>query len=189
MRVSYRWTEQEWHEAVRLAERRKVRRPGLPGMTYALVGIPLLGALLDLRSTLRENSGITLAGSILPLLLLLIAFAAAALLSVAAMRRRRRSASAQTMPAGERELVMQEGGWRCDCPVGSSREREPGIETGLPALRALRPWSDVVEARQGGRVIVLVLRNGFEAVPTRSLTPEQGGHMHRMVTRKLRPTP
>jgi hypothetical protein len=35
---------------------------------------------------------------------------------------------------------------------------------------------------------VFLRRDGFDALPTRSITPEQGGHIHRLVIRKLRPS-
>ena len=236
MRITYEWTEREWDQAVRVAARKSTRATPLPGMIYALIGIPLLGAVGDLVSLVRSSGRITLAGSIVPLLLVLFAMTAAALLAVSRLRRRRQRESMGAMPAGSREMVLQEAGWRCGArqpdvdqrtvdlpapvsdataeaaPVATIADdaflagrEEPSeaaatteSELSAPAFIAavttapfpalpLRPWSDLLEARQGSGVIVLVHREGFEAVPATALTPEQAGHLHRLVTRKMRP--
>lgn len=208
MRIQYQWTEREWREAVALAARsNRGHRAGtpLPGLTVALLAILLLGGVIDLVSTIRTSHGITLRGSLVPLLLLLMA-AVAAVLAVLGVRRRRRISSEHCMPLGQCEVVLQESGWgvREELPA-TDRETAANIvaieatapEELTPAKAenpaatipaALRPWADMVETRQGNRVIVFLRRDGFDALPTRSITPEQGGHIHRLVIRKLRPS-
>lgn len=80
------------------------------------------------------------------------------------------------MPHGVREMVLREAGWRFSA-----------VESQAVATPSLRPWTEIVEARQADGVIVLMHQAGFEAVPARWLTPEQAGHLHRMVMRKMKP--
>ncbi|SEC03733.1 hypothetical protein [Terriglobus roseus] len=182
MRITYQWTEREWDQAVCVATRKATRGTALPGMVYPLIVIPLCGAVGDLISLLRPPGRANLAGSILPLLLLLSAITAGILISVSRLRRRRQRNGASPMPDGVREMVLQESGWRFHAfgPHADPSTLEP-----LP--QRLRPWTELLDARQGSGVIVLLHRDGFEAVPAKSLTPEQAGHLHRLVMRKLKP--
>jgi len=188
LRITYEWTEREWDEAVGVATRKPARGAPLPSMIYALVGIPLLGAAGDLISLVRASGRVSLAGSLLPLLLVLFALTAAALI-VARRRRRRQRDGVCPMPRGTREMVLQEAGWRFTRLQPQAllpSEASAGLAPSSGAPLALRSWSDVVEARQGNGVVVLVHLDGFDAVPGRSLTPEQAGHLHRLVMRKMR---
>ena len=175
MRITYEWTTREWDQAVELAMRKAARRGRLPGMVYALVGIPLLGAVGDLISLVRAPGKISLAGSIVPLLLMIFAVTAAVLIGVSRRRRLRRRDGVSAMPHGVQEMVLRESGWRFGA-----------VEPQTVATASLRAYTEVVEARQADGVIVLVHHAGFEAVPARALTPEQAGHLHRMVMRKMR---
>ncbi len=177
MRVTYTWTEQEWAEASRLARQADRRARGrsqpLPGTIVALIGIPLVGAVVDLVLAVRQSGQISFRDSMVPLLLGLFALTAAVLAGANYARRKRERPAA---PQGESEAVLLEGGWRV---------RQVAVSDDTDA--ALRPWSELVGMRRGRRVVVLARRDGFDALPVRVLTPEQGGHLHRLVTRKLRP--
>ena len=254
MRVTYTWTEPEWREAVALSTGNPHRRPVMPGLTWAIILLPLIGGTAEFLVNLRRSHRATLHGTILPLLLILIAIVVALLtLTAYLLRRRKRARIRATMPAGECEAVLQEAGWRFThyavplddlivsdaeaeklseaylamqnatrqtLPVGATPiaiaasaetqdltlvenppapadsapaetvtadAEEPHIAITAPANAAsLQPWSDLVEVRHGDHVIVLMHGTGFHAISTASLSPEQGGHLYRLVTRKLR---
>ncbi len=176
MRVQYQWTQRDWNEAVALANRREGKREtALPGLTWVVIVIPLIGAAGDLAENLQSTRQFSPADAVMPLLLVTLAVVAAAMFAAARRQRTRRLRQNATIPAGEQEAILQEAGWCFHNPA--------------EAATALRPWSDVRETRRGNRVLVLMLRDGFEALPLGGLTPEQNGHMHRLVTRKLRPSP
>jgi hypothetical protein len=196
MRVTYIWTEQEWREAVALSGSRAARRPTLPGLTWALVVLPLIGGAGELLINLRHAQKITVAGTIIPILLILLAVAVALGLLLATVVRRRKTATIRAgIPFGQWEAVLQESGWRfTGHPPGeeeaaTATKPEP-VANLLPAQikQSLKPWSEFTDVRHGDRVMVLIHDGGFEALPTSSLTPEQGSHLYRLVTRKLRPS-
>ena len=239
------------------------RRGSVPGMVYALVGIPLIGAVLDGVRSVRGTGKLTGAGMAVPLLLILLGIALGAGVFVTRRERRRRIRSQTPMPAGQWEAVVQEAGWHFhakpeDAPAagvlafehgsaesasvaltnekdlpaarekavavteampvekaavttetsalgvelvpaaaGSAWETEPPTEAAAATVPAdppprretpLQPWKELTGSRTGERVIVLLHRGGFHAVPIRCMTPEQASHLHRMVIRKLRPS-
>ena len=329
MRVTYDWTQAEWNEAVTLATEQRRRGSPMPGMVYALVGIPLVGAVMDGVRSVRGTGKLTGAGVAVPLLLLALAAFLAGVMLFSRWQRRQRLRAQAPMPQGQWEAVLQESGWKfqekaapvetgavlptvtaeataCDSsheasqvadspvskdavdaddpaadvqgaaywtapsgPGGGSgfgggptaravksarvavqrlsrafripvvRETGQGEATdrtadlrwielpddipeadgtpeamlftgsavpvdtpeekiqvqpdALPGARSsagdLHPWKHVTGSRAGERVIVLLHRDGFHAVPVRCMTPDQASHMNRMVIRKLRPLP
>lgn len=205
MRISYQWTMQEWREALALATARSSSRgTPLPGHIWPLIAIPAFGALYELKSALGASRISPVRGSLLPLVMLLMAVATT--LMLVSRFRRRTTKVKQTMPAGEWEAAIGEAGWQI-AEIGPSSTRgargpsrsrgdvgnsgpSPGTSQQSSSERAvLHPWSELVEARRNGGAIVLVRRDGFDALPARKLTPEQHGLIHRLVNRKLRPQP
>ncbi len=178
MRITYAWTERDWREATAMARRRGNRRPVMPGFTWAVILVPLAGGSGDLISQMRGHGAVTLAGSIVPVLLILFTAVAALVLAVTHVQRRRRDQASAHMPTGECEALLQETGWRF---------QEKAADGQRISTDDLQPWNHLLEARRSERVIVLHSRDGFHAIPTCSLTPEQGGHLHRLILRKVRP--
>lgn len=284
MRIAYDWTESEWNEAVKLATEDPRRRGSVPGMVYALVGIPLFGAVMDGVRSVRGTGKLSGAGMAVPLMLILLGVALGAGVLATRRERSRRTRSQTPLPVGQWEAVVQEAGWHFHAkpedaatagvlPLGRSQAEAAGeppvdekpapgpneravadeettpvaklgpvvksdvaaevtlaavstvivapqavemnhippalaeadtvpvtappIETPaatVPAVTSakretpLQPWNELTGSRTGERVIVLLHRGGFHAVPTRCMTPEQASHLHRMVIRKLRPS-
>ncbi|MEK6398111.1 MAG: hypothetical protein V4734_08505 [Terriglobus sp.] len=198
MRVVYEWTQSEWDEAVRLAAAKRRRRGSVSSITIGVILVPLIGGAITGLITLRHNTTLGVAGTILPLLLGLVALCIVLWFVMATWRMKRLRAAAP-MPAGECEAVLQEGGWRFR-PLTSGVE-EMGVvetvtaatasedETSLSATAAatLTPWSSMTGTREGRRVVVFLHEEGFAGVPTRCLSEDQVGHLQRMMARKLRP--
>lgn len=94
--------------------------------------------------------------------------------------RNRRLRETPPMPTQEQELLLQEEGWAS----ASAGELPPA---------PMRSWKELEEQRTGRRTLILVGPGDgpdrrFAAVPLRVLSTAQGGHLHRLVTRKLRPS-
>jgi hypothetical protein len=176
MRVRFRWTQPEWTEAVSLANRRKVtHKSSISDLTWVLIAIPLAGAGFELLKSLRSRESAP-ADVLLPLLLLILAVVVAGILIAARHQRLYRMLQHAAMPSTECEAVLQEAGW-------SIRE----TLTAPMAESRLRAWSDLREARRGQHVLVLLETDTFEALPLNGLTPDQDGHLQRLLSRKLRP--
>lgn len=192
MRIRYTWTQQEWTAAVRLAERRAVRT-SIPPLTYALILVPLLGGLGQTVVQAIQSHTFKMAGTVLPALLATTLSAAALLILAGVLQRRsaRRKNRVATMPQGEYEAVLREAGWRVT-QINPGPPRSPLDETlpddQAPTPQPLQAWTDFYATRQDEWAFVLLRTGGFLAMPTRVLTPDQGGHLHRMIARKLRPT-
>ncbi len=111
-------------------------------------------------------------GSLAPVLLVAAVLTGGLILLSQAQSRNRRLKAAPAMPEEEQELVLGEDGWQSSAP-----------ETPGP----LRPWAELRERRTGKSSLVLIGTTGsFAAVPLRALSDSQGGHMHRLLVRKLR---
>ena len=175
MRIRYNWQPEEWREAVLLATSRPRRGTSIP-LPYVIVGIMSLGAVGDVVHAIRESGGMRFSGSLAPVLLLAAGVTLGLLLLTRAAARRRHLDAMPAMPQAEQERGVGEDGWQSSAADEATR--------GTPALRS---WSDLAEQRTGKRTLVLVGGTGsFAAVPLRALSDAQGGHLHRLVVRKLR---
>lgn len=194
MRVVYQWTQAEWNEAMRLAMERQRRRGGIPGMTYAVILIPVIGASLSGLLNLRREGKLAEAGIVLPLLLALAALCATLLIAGMLWARQRRQAAASPVPTGDCEAILQENGWCFRVTAfGNANVRTTigGVRSGIDLADqveiSLSPWTSLTGTRRGNRVVVFLHEEGFSALPIRCLTEDQAGHMQRLITRKLRP--
>ncbi len=148
------------------------RRAGGVSMAYLVVGVMSMGALGNVFRALRRSGGMALSGSLAPVLLLAALLTGGLMLLSHLRSRRRRLKAGPSMPEQEQELVLGEEGWQ------SSESDAPG---------PLRPWAELRERRTGRSSLVLIGNTGsFAAVPLRALSESQGGHMHRLLVRKLR---
>lgn len=185
MRIRYTWRPEEWREALLLASQGP--RRGTKSMVatksmvpYAMIGIMALGAVGEIANAVRSSAQIDFAGSLAPMLLLGAGIACIVLLFGQMAGRNRRLRETPPMPTQEQELLLQEEGW------ASASAGE------LPAA-PMRSWKELEEQRTGRRTLILVGPGDgpdrrFAAVPLRVLSTAQGGHLHRLVTRKLRPS-
>lgn len=188
MRVVYQWTQAEWDEAMRLATERQRRRSGIPGTTFAVILVPLVGASLSGLVSLQREGALTGAGIELPLLLGLAALCAILWIGGVAWKRQRRRATATPVPVGECEAILQESGWcfrTADCEEATD-SMAAGIHLNAQAEYSLSPWTGLTGTRRGNRVVVFLHEGGFSALPIRCLTEDQAGHLQRLITRKLR---
>lgn len=181
MRAVYQWTQKEWDEAMRLATERRRRRGGIPGTTYAVILVPLVGASVSGLLNLRHEGALSSAGAVIQLLLVLAGLCFILWVAGAVWKRQRRKAAAVPMPTGECEAILQESGW---CFRSADRE-DATKDTQTESL--LSPWTNLTGTRRGNRVVVFLHDGGFSALPIRCLTDDQAGHMQRLITRKLRP--
>ncbi len=198
MRVIYEWTQVEWDEAVRLATERRRRRGSVSSITYAVILVPLIGGSIAGLINLRHNETLGVAGTILPMLLGLVALCIVLWIMAMKWRMQRLRASAEPMPTGECEAVLQEGGWRF-CALAAATEEVAVVDTVAAApnettavataTATLMPWSSMSGTREGRRVVVFLHEAGFASVPLRCLSEDQVGHVQRMMARKLRPQP
>ncbi|MEZ2347775.1 hypothetical protein [Terriglobus sp. RCC_193] len=189
MRVVYQWTQAEWNEAMRLATERQRGRGGIPGTTYAVILVPLVGAALSGLLNLRHKGAWTGAGIVVQLLLGLAALCAILWIVGMIWKRQRRRATATPLPTGECEALLQESGWcfRAPSHEDAVTEAASGIHLNAQAEYSLSPWTSLTGTRRGNRAIVFLHEGGFSALPIRCLTEDQAGHMQRLITRKLRP--
>ena len=172
MRFRYSWTERDWREAVTLASQRKRSGTPLNGMTYVILLVPMIGAMGDVIAEVRQSGQFTRQSAIVPLLLVSCSVISVVLLYLTRLRAQRRMQAKFAMPTLEHEAILQESGW---------------LVADAGATAPLQPWSDVLASRRGASVVVLLRNDGFDAIPTRTLTAEQAGHLKRLITRKLRP--
>ncbi|SDF82925.1 hypothetical protein [Terriglobus roseus] len=192
MRVVYQWTQAEWDEALRLATERQRRPGGIPGMTYAVILVPLVGASLSGLLSLRREGKLTDAGLEVPLLLGLAALCVVVWIAGMIWKRQRRKAAAAPVPTCDCEAILQESGWCFRIPNredarGTIRAMSSRIDIAAQAESLLSPWTSLTGMRRGNRVVVFLHEGGFSALPIRCLTEDQAGHMQRLITRKLRP--
>ncbi|MEG9431158.1 hypothetical protein [Terriglobus sp. ADX1] len=185
MRIVYHWTQREWDEAVRLATERQRRSGGIPGTTFAVILIPLVGASLSGLLSLRREGALVGTGIVIPLLLGLVGLCVILWIAGMAWKRQRRKATAAPIPTGECEAILQESGWCFRVP--QHEDATSGINLNAQAEPSLSPWTSLTETRRGNRVVVFLYEGGFSALPIRCLTDDQAGHMQRLITRKLRP--
>ena len=176
MRIRFTWQPDEWHEAVQLASTVARRRRDVPMMTYGVLGMLSLGAVGDLFSFLQsrhvQNPGadIFLGG----------AFTVAAGSGLVWLTRTglqmRRVKQMPPVPKGQQQVAFQEAGWStCSDPASD----EPVV----------RPWQDLHMVRTGARVVVATgSASAFAAVPLRTLSIDEAGHLQRLFSRKLRPS-
>lgn len=181
MRVVYQWTQKEWDEAMRLATERQRRRGGIPGTTYAVILVPLVGASISGLLNLRHEGALSSAGTVIQLLLALAVFCAILWVVGMVWKRQRRKAAAAPMPTGECEAILQENGW---CFRSADQEN---ATNDTQKESSLSPWTSLTGTKRGNRVVVFLHDGGFSALPIRCLTDDQAGHMQRLITRKLRP--
>ncbi len=170
MNLKFQWEPDEWREALALASEGP-RRPAVPFMTYAVIGVMSLGAVGEVLNAVRTADSLDYSESIMPLLL----FAGAVVIATQVYTRgvRRQKAGPQVpMPTAEQQVLLTENGWR----IATAQE---------PA--EIRPWNELYEQRMGSRSLILV-GNGdaFAALPLRALSDAQGSHLHRLLMRKLR---
>ncbi len=172
MNLTYEWQPEEWREALLLASARP-RRSSKPVMTYGVVAMMALGAMGELVNAVRSSVQADYSGSLVPMLLFAAAVVAAMQLYARAVNRRKSLGTPASMPAGQQQLVLAEGGWRAT-PADGGGEAE------------VRPWKDLQEQRTGRRSMILLGQgNTFAALPLRVLSASQGGHLHRLLIRKL----
>ena len=182
MKIRYTWQPEEWREAMLLATARPRRRKTLP-FPYLIVGIMSLGAVGDLVHVLRSTEPLRFTGSLAPVILLTAAVTSALLMLARAAERNKRVKRSPEMPVAEQELIVGEDGWTT-APLNRSEANS------AEALSRLRSWNDLREQRTGRRTLVLVGAPGsFAAVPLRALSETQGGHLHRLLVRKLHVRP
>jgi hypothetical protein len=143
-----------------------------------LVLVPLIGAVGDIVQTVRSSQGITLHGSVLPVLLLV----ASGVATVFLLMRRwmlHHGPVAADMPQGELELLFREDGL----------VRRQWMEEGLEMVEVSCAWSEFADAQWGTRVLTLVYTEGrrCEALPLRMIDVEQEGWLRRFLPRKIKP--
>ena len=147
------------------------RRPPKPLMTYGIVCIMATGAVGELVNAVRSSSQLDYGGSLVPVL----AFAGAvvgALMVYARAAGRRSTRLLATMPAGEQQLVVSEGGWR----IAPAESMDGPV----------RSWEELRHQRTGSKSMILLGTGGaFAALPLRVLNASQGGYLHRLLVRKL----
>jgi|GEM_PF-3271170 len=189
MRVVYQWTQKEWDEAMRLATERRRRRDGIPGTTYAVILVPLVGAFVSGLLNLRHEGALSSAGMVIQLLLGLAVLCSILWIAGVVWKRQRRKAAAAPMPMGKCEAILQENGWcfRVAEHENATDDATSDIHLNARAESSLSPWTNLTGTRRGNRVVVFLHEDGFSALPIRCLTDDQAGHMQRLVTRKLRP--
>lgn len=189
MRVVYQWTQKEWDEAMRLATERQRRRGGIPGTTFAVILVPLVGASLSGLVSLRREGALNGTGIEIPLLLGLAGLCGILWIAAIIWKRQRRKAAAAPIPTGECEAILQENGWCFRVPEceADTDDTPSGIHLNAQAEPSLSPWTNLTGTRRGNRVVVFLHEGGFSALPIRCLTDDQAGRMQRLITRKLRP--
>lgn len=172
MNLRFQWEPEEWHEAVMLASAGP-RRPPRPVMTYAVIGIMSLSALGEIANAVRSANFSDYGNSLMPMVLFAVAIVAAAQLYARAAGRSRCARLIAPMPTEEQHLVMNEHGWHT-----AAVHEAPGAR--------IRPWEELSEQRTGERSLILLGQgDAFAAVPLRVLTANQGGHLRRLLMRKL----
>lgn len=158
-----------------LASANRSRAPK-PLLIYAIMGIMVLSAFGEITNAIRSSPQIQMAGSLVPILLFGVAAAGAMFVYRHVCVRSERLRKMPPMPVNEQELVLQEEGWHVTC----TGDRKPTL---------IRPWRELREQRTGRRaLIVRGPGSGLVAVPLRVLSTAQGDHLHRLLTRKLRPS-
>lgn len=176
MNLRFQWEPEEWREAVMLASAGP-KRPPKPVMTYAIIGIMSLSAVGEIANAVRSASFSDYSNSLMPMVLFVLAIVMAAQVYARAAGRHRSRWSLAPMPTEEQHVVMNEHGWHT-----AAVHEAPGAK--------IRPWEELSEQRTGARsLIVLGQGNAFAAVPLRVLSENQGGHLRRLLVRKLRRPP
>lgn len=172
MNLRFQWEPEEWREAVMLASEGP-RRPPKPVMTYAIIGIMSLSAVGEIANAVRSASFSDYSNSLMPMVLFVVAIIMAVQVYTRAANRSRAGRFIAPMPTEEQHVVMNENGWHT-----AAVHEAPGAR--------IRPWEELTEQRTGTRsLIVLGQGDAFAAVPLRVLSANQGGHLQRLLMRKV----
>ena len=140
-------------------------------MTYAIIGLMALGGAGEVLDNLRHASFADYGNSLMPLLLFAVAVVLAVQVYVRAANRNRRKRL--PMPMEEQRLILSEKGWQAAAVTQAD-------------TADVRSWEELREQRTGAKSLILVGRgNTFAALPLRVLSGEQGGHLRRLLLRKL----
>lgn len=173
MQISYRITATEWREAIRVYQSRR-GRPIASGAIWMCIVAPLVGAGIEAARTWRPGKP-DVHASVGPLLVVLVCVTALVAYGIHRWQQSR-TPLARSLPTGEWEMTLSEGGLvrrACD-------ENQPEVEY---------IWSDFSEMRIGHGVFVLMFADGkgFEVLPQHAFTADQMDWVKRLMARKMRP--